>query len=73
MNGDIWKRIIVTVLAAAILGYGIFSLNVWGHMAEVEAEPAYVTKELYDAGATEMNRRLSRMEVKIDLLLARQD
>ena len=73
MNGDVWKKIIVTVLTAAIVGYGIFSLNVWGHMAEGAAEPEYVTREVYTVSKDDTNRRLTRMEAKIDLLLERRD
>ena len=69
MNGDTRKKILVGVITAAILGYGAFSLAVYGHIKSDEAQPEYVTLERYEVELRYQNRTMMRIEKKLDQVI----
>ena len=72
MNGDTWKKILVAVITAAILGYGAFSLAVYGHIRSDEAQPEYVTLKEYKVEVRHQNETMRRIEAKLDSVLAKR-
>jgi hypothetical protein len=72
MDGDTWKKILVGVITTAILGYGAFSLAVYGHIRSDEAQPEYVTMNEYKTEVRHQNETMRRIEAKLDAVLAKR-